>query len=109
MKFVNNHDYRFFNFKIAYLACFMQITMVVTAEIVNFIAVLSSKTTLGIIMIFVALKIIADFDDFFYAILGKDPGKEVINDTAYDELWMIKRTTSKSYEDSQVVFSDCTF
>ena len=73
----------------------MQMTMIVTVECVNFVAILTSSTILNVIMNFMALAIISEFDDFFYSALGNDPNKEVLTDPAYEDLFTIRRTTSR--------------
>jgi hypothetical protein len=47
-------------------------------------------------MNFMALAIIAEFDDFFYAGLGNDPNKDVLTNPAYEDLFKISRTTSRN-------------
>ena len=66
MKFALNHDYRFENYKVAFLAGFMQATMIFVVEIVNFFAILTAGSILDVVMNFMALAIIAEFDDFFF-------------------------------------------
>lgn len=63
MKFANNHEYRFLNYRIAWLAGCMQFFMIITVEMVNFIAILNSTTILDVVMNFMALTIIAEFDN----------------------------------------------
>jgi len=96
MKFALNHEYRFDNYKIAFLAGFMQMVMIMTVELVNMLTILTCNDVKEVVMNFMALAIIAEFDDIFYAALGLDPSKEVLTDPAYDDLWVITRTTSIS-------------
>jgi hypothetical protein len=58
-------------------------TMIITVECVNFMAILTSSTVNDVMMNFMALAVIAEFDDFFYGALGNDPNKEILNDPAY--------------------------
>ena len=44
--------------------------MMMTLQFVNFITILTGTTILEVVMNFMALAIIADFDDFFYNALG---------------------------------------
>ena len=53
----------------------MQMTMIITVECVNFVAILTSTNILDVVMNFMALAVISDFDDFFYGALGNDPNK----------------------------------
>jgi hypothetical protein len=57
--------------------------MIITVECVNFIAILTSTTVNDVIMNFMALAVISEFDNFFYGALGNDPNKEVLTDPAY--------------------------
>jgi hypothetical protein len=96
MKFANNHAYRFENYTIAWLAGCMQMIMIVTVEMVNFLVILNSNSILDVMMNFMALAIIAEFDDFFFSALGNDPNKEILTDPAYDDMFIIRRTSSRN-------------
>ena len=65
---------------LAFLAGFLQATMVLTVEMVNYIALITNTTHLDIVMNFLALAVIADFDDFFYGALFDSQFKRVITD-----------------------------
>ena len=95
MKLANNHEYRFENYRIAWLAGCMQMLMIFMVEMVNFLAILTSTNILEVVMNFMALAIIAEFDDFFYLALGNDPNKKVLTDTAYEDMFIIRKTTSR--------------
>lgn len=73
----------------------MKMIMIITVECVNFIAILTSFSVLSVVMNFMALVVISEFDDFFYSALGNDPNKEVLTDPAFEHLFMIQRTTSR--------------
>ena len=95
MKYALNHEWRFENWKIAFFSGFLQTTVIVLIEFVNFLAILTSFTTLDVVLNFLALCVISDFDDFFYGSLRDEPLKELLNDPCYEELLMIERTTSQ--------------
>merc|ERR1712241_742959 len=69
MKFAQNHPWKFDNYFIAWLSGFLQASMVLYVETVNYIALLTNLSHLDIVMNFLALVVIADFDDFFYGAL----------------------------------------
>ena len=96
MKFAINHAYKFKNFAVAFLAGWMQATMIIAVELVNILSILSYSDTLNVVICFLALAIIAQFDNFFYDALGENQDKELItNADVYDELlYTIRRTTS---------------
>jgi len=74
----------------------MQMIMIVTVEMVNFLVILNSNSILDVMMNFMALAIIAEFDDFFFSALGNDPNKEILTDPAYDDMFIIRRTSSRN-------------
>lgn len=49
----------------------MQFTMVLTVEMANMLVICGSDSILDVIMNFIAIEIIAEFDDFFYSALPK--------------------------------------
>lgn len=51
-------------------------------------------TYLDVVFNFMALAVISEFDDAFYAALGDDPFKDFITNPAYDDLFTTTRTTS---------------
>lgn len=96
MKFSINHAYKFKNFAVAFMSGWMQSTMIIAVELVNILSILSYSDTLNVVICFMALAIIAEFDNFFYDALGENKDKELItNPDIYDELlYTIRRTTS---------------
>lgn len=70
MKFALNHYYRFENPWMAYLAGFLQAVSIFVIEIVNFFVILTSQSYLEVVMNFMALAIISEFDNAFYISLG---------------------------------------
>ena len=64
-------------------------------ESVNFLAILTSYAVIDVVMNFLALCIISDFDDFFYATLRDEPNKDLITDPNFSSLVMIERTSSR--------------
>lgn len=96
MKFAQNHPWKFDNYFIAWLSGFLQASMVLYVETVNYIALLTNLSHLDIVMNFLALVVIADFDDFFYGALFDNEYKDVITDTdTYEEFLFLQTTTSK--------------
>jgi hypothetical protein len=70
MKFALNHNYRFESYKIAFLAGFLQTTSMFVVELVNFVVIMSSTTYIEVVMNFMALYIVSEFDEAFYAAIG---------------------------------------
>ena len=99
MKFALNHSYLFkpgHGYAVAYMSGFCQAIMIFSVEMVNIISILSYADTLNVVICFLALAIVKDFDDFFYQSLGTNKDKDLIETENYKSLYMIKRTTSKN-------------
>lgn len=69
MKYALNHEKEFENPKIVWFIGFMQFVMVITVETINMANICGSDDILDVIMNFIALAIVADFDDFFFKAL----------------------------------------
>lgn len=96
MKFSLNHHYRFENYLIAFLSGLLQTLSILAIEVVNFIMILTTQTYLDVVMNFMALLIISEFDDSFYSALGKTPVKEIIETPEnYEDLYKITRTSCR--------------
>ena len=94
MKFAMNHYYRFDRPDVAFLAGLLQAVSIFVIEFVNFIVIMTSSTFLDVVMNFLALAVIAEFDDAFFGALGADDIKEIIGNPAYEDLYKVTRTTS---------------
>ena len=66
MKYAVNHQYKFYSYKAAWACGFMQAVMVFYVEGVAFIALLNDNSVVDIVMNFLALVVIAQFDEFVY-------------------------------------------
>jgi hypothetical protein len=73
--------------------------VIVCVEIVNFIAIMSSQTVVNVVMNFLALVVISEFDDFFYQALGDDDCKIFLQDPSFADIVKIERTTSSRATD----------
>lgn len=103
MKFVVNHHYRFDSVFFAWWAGYSQSIISILIEITSILVILQSHSELDVVMNFLALSVISDFDDFFH--LGctepiikraMDPGDEV--GIALQDLFKISKTSSKTIE-----------
>ena len=72
MKYANNHTWKFRSWGYAYLIGFGQLLMVVSVEFINLILLCENDTVMDIIMDFLALVIISDFDEYYVAALEAD-------------------------------------
>ena len=96
MKFTINHYYRFDNWKTAFLAGFLQATSILVIEFVNFIVIMTSSSFLTVVMNFMALAIISEFDNAFYAGLGDDKNKRCLEEPEFEDLFKITVTSSSN-------------
>ena len=101
MKYAINHPYRFANWRLACFCGFLQASSVMFNESINILAILYSTDVMSVVMNFLALVVISDFDDFFYSGLRNETWKNFLTDETYSELLMITRTSSfRAREDS---------
>ena len=101
MKYALNHPYKFRRWADAYAVAFTQLMVVIVVEIVNLAILCTNHTIMDIIMNFLALVIIADFDDFFFFTVDKEMMAEIIKDGTIDLLY-------RPRELSQLVLFDRT-
>jgi hypothetical protein len=94
MKFSLNHSYRFEKAFIPFLAGFLQASSIFVIEIVNFIVILTSADYLSVVMNFLALAVISEFDDAFYTSIVQDDLKEILSNPAFEDMYTITRTSS---------------
>lgn len=59
MKYAVNHQWKFVDFRVAFLCGFLQAFNVIVVELVNFAALLTNGTIMDVIMNFLALEVIA--------------------------------------------------
>ena len=66
MKYSVNHPWKFENYIEAFWVGFMQAFIVLSVELVNLVVLNTNPTIMDILMNFLALVIISDFDDYFF-------------------------------------------
>ena len=79
MKFSNNHPWLFESWVSAFCVGLLQASVVISVEVVNLAVLNTNNTILDILMNFLALVIIADFDDMFFATVASDPMAKLIS------------------------------
>ena len=80
MKFANNHPWLFRNWSQAYLIGFMQYIVVMVVEIVNLVILTTNNSVMEIIMNFLALVILAEFDEYFLTTVENEVFETAIQD-----------------------------
>lgn len=66
MKYVNNHPGNFYSWTVPFILGFMQASMIGLLEVVNLINICAQTDVMDIVMNYVAMAVVADFDDLFY-------------------------------------------
>ena len=93
MKFALNHRHRFDSYKIAFFAGFMQTFSCLFIELINLFVIITSETVLEVVLNFMAIAIIAEFDNsFFQGYANEDVA--LLLSSEYEELFKITMTTS---------------
>ena len=80
MKFAANHPWKFRSYKVAFMIGFAQMFMVVSVEIVNLVVLNTNNTVMDILMNFLALVIISEFDDTLFWTVTHHPIAKFISD-----------------------------
>ena len=78
MKYAMNHPWKFKSWSQAFRVGLLQMTVVLGLEIVKITFMLTNQTISDIIKDFLALVIISDFDDYFYATVTFSPNAKLI-------------------------------
>ena len=96
MKFSLNHSYRFATPTIAFCVAFMQLSVMIFIEFVNFFNLLQTTDLFELLRDFTALLIVADFDILLYGSLKDEVMKLLLTDENFKNVCLqISRTTSK--------------
>lgn len=102
MKFALNHPYYFQSPFLAWLVGFLQCTITIMVEVVNMEIILISTDPVNIVYNFIALAIIAEFDDFVYSSLKNESMKKLIEKEVTEKVLIIRHTTSKKCTDTEL-------
>ena len=73
MKYALNHPWKFWSWSSAFFVGFHQMIVVISIELVNMFFMMSNNTVTDIVMNFLALVIISDFDDYFFSTVNHTP------------------------------------
>ena len=74
----------------------MQVCNVFVVEFVNFADLLTNFTIIDIIMNFLALVVIAEFDEYFFSALKNDPLLDIVTGEGFYEHFLIIQCTTSS-------------
>ena len=102
MKFCLNHPYLFQSYKQAWLVGFLQSLITIMVEFANIEIILTSVNPVDIVYNFIALAIIAEFDDFVYASLRNECMKKLCEKECTQKVLIVRHTTSKKCQPNEV-------
>lgn len=101
-KFVCNHPYLFESPGAAYRAGMLMNMVTLAIEVSNMLVVLMSGDTLSIIGNFVALVIIAEFDNYVFASMQADSFMALLEEDFTSKIFVIRHTTSVKCQPSEL-------
>ena len=83
MKYSLNHPWKFSSWTSAFSVGWMQLIIVFSVEFVNLAILNTNNTIMDILMNFLALVIISDFDDYFFMTTSNEPISKIISGGTY--------------------------
>ena len=96
MKFGANHSYLFSNVNLAFICSCFQFIMTLSVEIVNIALICTGVDAINIVLNFIALAIIAEFDNFIFNSLRSEFIKKFTDSEVSKKILRIRHTTSTS-------------
>lgn len=93
MKHSVNHYWKFSNYNIAFMSGLFQFTAMVLITLINYAVITIESTVIDVTKDFIALYIVAEFDNFFS--FGSDElCRKVLTDKEYESIFLVQVTTS---------------
>ena len=80
MKYSINHPWKFDNWWSAFMVGFYQFTILVMVEFVSMMVLLLQQSVLDVLMNFLALTVLTEFDDYLFLSLQSEPVSELIKE-----------------------------
>jgi len=77
MKYTNNHPHKFSNWVVPFGLGFLQTSMVGLIELVNLVYICANRSIMNIVMNYVALAVVADFDDYIFEAIKR--GNKIVS------------------------------
>ena len=101
MKFTLNHDYLFQNYATTWFVGLFQYTSALGVEIASIGVICTALDPISIVFNFIALAIIAEFDNYVYSSMKNESMKELIEKKFVKRVLVIKHTTSKKCKEDE--------
>jgi hypothetical protein len=101
MKYAVNHSYRFHQHQLAFLSGLLQTVACLGVELANIGVVQGANDTISIVFNFIALAIIAEFDNYVYDSLKNESFKQLTHKEFTEHALVVMHTTSKKCDPSE--------
>lgn len=103
MKYACNHPYVFHSWQLAFLTAWCQATVVTLVEACNIVVICVAFYPIAIVLNFIAIAVISEFDNYVYASMRNECMKKIIEEREINEKIFIKyHTTSKRCGDHEL-------
>jgi len=102
MKYSVNHPYKFESYMTAFSSAFSQFWSSISIEIANIIVICCTADTLSIISNFVALVIIAEFDNYVFSSMKDESFRLLIENEFTEKAFVIEHTSSKKCSQTEL-------
>jgi hypothetical protein len=95
MKYASNHPYKFTHFEIAWFSGFLQTVSCLGVELANIGVICGASDTISIVFNFIALAIIAEFDNYVFSSMKNESFKVLTEKEFCERVFIVAHTTSK--------------
>jgi hypothetical protein len=100
-KFSLNHPETFESPTLACLIALLQFCVTVMIELANIMLLTATSDTISLISNFVAIIILADFDNYVFMSMADDPASALVDQVFTEKVFVIVHTTSKKCTPSE--------
>ena len=98
MKYALNHTYMFDSWSIAYFMGLQQALIATIVEIGNLAIILTSIYPVAIVLNFISVAIVAEFDSYVFNSMRNEASKTLLEEKVNEHVFKIRHTTSKRCE-----------
>jgi len=88
----------------AFVTAYMHFLAVVLTEFTNVAIIISSPDPITIVLNFIAIAIITEFDDYVYKSVRNEPCKKLIEKKSFEEVIVVHHTTSINCGDQELSY-----
>jgi len=102
MKYAVNHPYKFEHFSVAWMSGFLQCMSCLSVEIANIGVICGANDTISIVFNFIALAIIAEFDNYVFNSMKNESFRELCSKEFTSRVLIVCHTSSKKCSNEQL-------